>query len=935
MKLRVKDMDIATGSALICLLNQDDARELDLHHEDRILLKKGKLNTVAVLDIGESSKAVPRGRIGVFEEVIDKLKLKNNDVVEIGMANKPIGISYIKKKLNKEELSKDEIYEIIKEIVNDELTEIEISFFVSGCYTSGLTDDETYFLTKAIVHFGDTLKLKNKIVVDKHCLPANTPLIINENGRIAIKNIGEFVDSLFTKSKEKILDNNNSETIKIDTKNLKVLSFDNEGKTVFQNITQAFRVKSPDVLFKITTVGNRSIALTSDHSIFCLKKGKIINIPAKNIRTGDFLVVPINLMTGGIVKDITIPHFSDIDYSRCKKISGEIKITKEFMRVLGYYIGEGFTNSQGIFLNFGSHEKELIQDSIDCIKKVFHVIPTLNKPHKTAVRVSVYNQIISKVFSQVLNCGSNAYEKKIPDFVFLLSRDLQIELLKTMMKCDGHTRRGYESAYTTVSEGLMTQLSYLLSLMGFSVTQSEILPSKRVFPKGVYDTVRAYTIYTQAREIFGGRNNYNVSFINLLPISEIGELKLNSVDSAFRRTTKRQRYITKESLLKHIDAIESLDVKNIIKNDLAVLEVKSSMRIKSDSKFVYDLKVEKYECFAAGSAPIFIHNCSGGVPNNRTTMLLVPILAAAGLCCPKTSSRSITSPAGTADTMEVLAPVAIPVAKMKKIVNKTGGCIIWGGGMNLASADDKMIRVRHPLSLDPEGMLLASIMAKKAAVNSTHVLIDIPIGKETKIKSVEDANHLKKKFESLGKRLGMTVRVITTNGEEPIGNGIGPALEARDVLYCLTNDKRAPKDLLNKVICMSKEIFSMVGVENGDTLAKEILESGLAYKKMKEIIKAQGGEPSITPEQIKIGRFEKTFYAKKTGLIHNIDNLSVSKIARVAGAPQDKGAGMYIFKHEKEFVKKGEKLFTIYAQNKQKLDYAVKTYLDYGGFEVR
>ncbi|MFC1697087.1 AMP phosphorylase [Nanoarchaeota archaeon] len=323
-----------------------------------------------------------------------------------------------------------------------------------------------------------------------------------------------------------------------------------------------------------------------------------------------------------------------------------------------------------------------------------------------------------------------------------------------------------------------------------------------------------------------------------------------------------------------------------------------------------------------GSKKVLDKHCSGGVPGNRTTMIVVPIMAAAGYHMPKTSSRSITSPAGTADTMEVLCSVCIPVKKMKKIVEKIGACIVWGGAMNLAAADDKMIKVRHPLSIDPEGMLLASILAKKKAVNSTHVLIDIPVAHDTKIKTMKQANHLKRKFKEIGHKVGMKIKVIITDGRQPIGFGIGPALEAKDVLYLLKGDEKAPQDLKKKSLHMAGILLELAGAKEPKKLAKEILESGKAYEKMKEIIKAQGGNPNIDPDKIPIGKFTYTFKSNKSGRITDINNIMISKIARIAGAPEDQGAGIYLYQKENNKVKKGEKLLTIYSDNMEKLDFA-------------
>ncbi len=482
MKIKVKDMDISTGGTFVCLINERDATKFDFHVLDRIKIKRGVESVIAVVDIAESSKAVPPGNIGLFEEVLDAIGARNGSTVEIDIANKPISISYIKKKLKGERLNNDEINEIVKDVVNRNLDNVEMTYFVAASYLHGLNDIESVSLTKAIVRNGNTLKLKNKIIVDKHC--------------------------------------------------------------------------------------------------------------------------------------------------------------------------------------------------------------------------------------------------------------------------------------------------------------------------------------------------------------------------------------------------------------------------------------------------------SGGVPGNRTTMLVVPIVAAAGYTMPKTSSRAITSPAGTADTMEVLAKVSFSAKQMRKIVRKTNACIVWGGAVNLAGADDKLIQIRNPLALDPRGMLLASILAKKAAVGSTHVVIDIPVGKDTKIKTHKKAVALKNDFIKIGKKLGMKVKVYMTEGYQPIGNGIGPALEARDVLWVLRNHPKAPEDLRRKAIHLAGDVFRMLDIKNPEKKAREILESGKAYKKMKEIIKAQKGKSNIKPSQIEIGKHSFHYKAKKSGKIYDLNNYHIAKVCRIAGAPKDNGAGMYLYKHEKDKVKKGERIFTIYAENKTRLKYA-------------
>ncbi len=319
-------------------------------------------------------------------------------------------------------------------------------------------------------------------------------------------------------------------------------------------------------------------------------------------------------------------------------------------------------------------------------------------------------------------------------------------------------------------------------------------------------------------------------------------------------------------------------------------------------------------------------HCIGGIAGNRTTMLVVPIIASLGLTIPKTSSRSITSPAGTADTMEVLAPVKLTVNHIKKVVKEAGGCIVWGGAMNLAAADDKLISVRHPLALDPVGLMLASILAKKKAVNSNHVIIDIPLGVGGKVDSIGEAKFLARKFEELGERLGMKIKVLITDGNNPIGRGIGPVLEARDVLWILMNDERGPIDLRDKALYLSGELLELSGRASqgeGYGMAERALKDGKALEKFRQIIKLQGGKWK-DPDELKPGKYTYDVIAWRSGKIRLLNNKLISKIAKMAGAPLDKGAGIYLHKQPGEQVRKGEVLMTIYAENKSLLENAVK-----------
>jgi len=314
-------------------------------------------------------------------------------------------------------------------------------------------------------------------------------------------------------------------------------------------------------------------------------------------------------------------------------------------------------------------------------------------------------------------------------------------------------------------------------------------------------------------------------------------------------------------------------------------------------------------------------HCVGGLPGNRTTPIVVAIVTAAGLTMPKTSSRGITSPAGTADTMETLAPVNLTISQVRSVVEKEGGCIAWGGSVSLSPADDILIRVERALDLDSEGQLVASIISKKVAAGSTHALIDIPIGLTAKVRTLDYAETLADKLISTGAVLGLKVETIFSDGQQPVGRGIGPSLEARDILLTLQNKPDAPQDLRQRSLIIAGKIFEMGGItvkNQGISLAEKILLSGQAWSKFQAICEGQGGmriPPTAT--------YKHEVIADRAGVVCYINNRLISKLAKLAGAPASPAAGLDMHIRLSDRVELGMPLFDLYAQSSGELQYTL------------
>lgn len=333
----------------------------------------------------------------------------------------------------------------------------------------------------------------------------------------------------------------------------------------------------------------------------------------------------------------------------------------------------------------------------------------------------------------------------------------------------------------------------------------------------------------------------------------------------------------------------------------------------------------------------------GGLPGTRTTLIIIPIIAAAGFLIPKSSSRAITTPGGTADDMETLAPVDLSKEEIYRVVKETNGCIVWGGSFNIAPADDILIKVEEPLLFESFDKIIVSIMAKKVAFGSNHVIIDLPYGDTVKVHSMKDAQILKSKFEMIAEKFDIKIRVLIHRTEEPFGRGVGPILETRDSLRVLQQKKNRPLDLEVRSLdlagnllelCLedsSKEVRAQVKKNYGNAIhwATDILHSGAAFVKMKEIIKAQGGKSEVDSEDLIPGKYSYKVPAKKDGTIRKIHSKNATVIAKILGAPHMKQAGLYFERKIGEKIKKDEILYTLYSNNEHNVKEAKESLVNF------
>jgi len=322
-----------------------------------------------------------------------------------------------------------------------------------------------------------------------------------------------------------------------------------------------------------------------------------------------------------------------------------------------------------------------------------------------------------------------------------------------------------------------------------------------------------------------------------------------------------------------------------------------------------------------GKAAIADKHCVGGLPGNRTTPIIVAIAAACGLTIPKTSSRAITSPAGTADAMETLAPVDLDVAAMRRVVEREGGCIVWGGAVDLSPADDILVRIERMLDLDSEGQLAASVLSKKIAAGANHLVIDMPVGPTAKLRADEDATRLSDLLQHVAAANGIDLRIVRTDGAQPVGHGIGPALEARDVVAVLRNEAAAPQSLRVRAVALAGHLLEMLGAAakgEGGRIGENAIQDGRAWRKLQAICRAQGGLRE--PPQ---AAFTQPVLSKGAGRIARIDNRILARIAKLAGAPDAKAAGVDLHVALGIEVERGQPLYTVHAETTGELAYSL------------
>jgi thymidine phosphorylase len=265
--------------------------------------------------------------------------------------------------------------------------------------------------------------------------------------------------------------------------------------------------------------------------------------------------------------------------------------------------------------------------------------------------------------------------------------------------------------------------------------------------------------------------------------------------------------------------------------------------------------------------------------------------------------------------------VDLDVEAMRRVVEREGGCIVWGGAVRLSPADDLLIRVERALDIDSEGQLVASVLSKKIAAGATKLVVDVPVGPTAKVRDERAAGTLKQSLVEVGRVFGLHMRCVLTDGAQPVGRGIGPALEAQDVLAVLQNAPQAPRDLRSRALALAGVALELGGAApegRGAELAVSTLADGRAWAKFQRICDAQGGmrTPPKAPHCRPIA-------CQRAGRVIAIDNRRLAKVAKLAGAPEAKAAGLELHVHIGDAIETGRPIYTVHAETPGELAYAL------------
>ncbi|MBO8159165.1 MAG: pyrimidine-nucleoside phosphorylase [Thermosyntropha sp.] len=323
---------------------------------------------------------------------------------------------------------------------------------------------------------------------------------------------------------------------------------------------------------------------------------------------------------------------------------------------------------------------------------------------------------------------------------------------------------------------------------------------------------------------------------------------------------------------------------------------------------------------------------TGGV-GDKTTMVVIPLVAAAGVPVAKMSGRGLGHTGGTIDKFESIPGFKVEMSHHRFIeqVNRIKAAVVSQTG-NLVPADKKLYAIRDvTATVESIPLIASSVMSKKLAAGASGIVLDVKVGKGAFMKNKEEAVQLAKLMVKIGRGAGREVRALITDMEQPLGNMVGNSLEVREAIDTLKGS--GPKDLEEISLALASHMLVLGGkaedFDKGLLKAKELLASGKGLKKFIEIVEAQGGKIDLAKENygLKMADFCIEVKADKGGYISGIDAYEIGHAAMCLGAGRrkiddiiDYAVGIELKRKVGNWVEKGDSLAVIHANSEEKAE---------------
>jgi len=331
---------------------------------------------------------------------------------------------------------------------------------------------------------------------------------------------------------------------------------------------------------------------------------------------------------------------------------------------------------------------------------------------------------------------------------------------------------------------------------------------------------------------------------------------------------------------------------------------------------------------------------TGGV-GDKTTLIVIPLAAAAGVPTAKMSGRGLGHTGGTVDKFASIPGFQVERTYQQFIeqVQQVGAAVVSQSG-NLVPADKKLYAIRDvTATVESIPLIASSIMSKKIASGADGIVLDVKVGKGAFMKTLGEAEKLARAMVEIGKRAGRKITAVLSDMEQPLGNMVGNALEVKEAVDTLKG--KGPDDLVELSLTLAAYMLILGGkcsnIEEAKSCAREILDSGRALMKFNEMIEAQGGGINYKLESYGLpeARIKREIRAEQQGYINGLDAFAVGNTAMMLGAGRERiedtidcSVGIEILKKRGDFVRHGDILGVLHASNENRLEQAAQRLLD-------